>query len=284
MTEDEFDPLPADMMRARLDILDAAVGRLADDDYCHVPLAVLQRRLALIRGTHVETHLEEAADLFIAAVRDALTDAGDPELGWKYLDEHGRMAAYAAAVAHPYHVSTFPDWRAHNGVAVGFQSEAEARRFASLRPENLIDLVAKGRGVIAARRLIPHPDDPNADTWRAFDDFPDTRGKSTMMARYKIELQDQSGWSDDGLGDPDQNSFLTREAAEAMIEELRGLDEYGDGFRAATFRVVPALLVPAPAYWPRTAARLESLRSEIEAEHPEWFDGRTDDAGGIDHD
>lgn len=86
------------------------------------------------------------------------------------------IAAYNAAVAHPYHVSTFPDWRAYNGVTVGFQTEAEARSFAAGRPENLIDLVRRGHGVIATRRLIPHPQDSNRDSFRPRDDFPQVEG------------------------------------------------------------------------------------------------------------
>ncbi len=63
------------------DILDIAVTHLANDDYNHVPEAVLRRRLATIRGTHMETQLWAYADILIAEVRDALTDAGDPEYG-----------------------------------------------------------------------------------------------------------------------------------------------------------------------------------------------------------
>jgi hypothetical protein len=91
------------------------------------------------------------------------------------MTRHQSSAGYISAVAHPYYVTTFPDWRAYNGVTVGFQTEAEARRFASLRPENLIDLVRRGSGVIATRRLVAHPLDPNRDTFTPRDDFPDVR-------------------------------------------------------------------------------------------------------------
>lgn len=83
-----------------------------------------------------------------------------------------RQAAYAAAMAHPFVIQTFPDWRPADGVTVGFQSEIEARQFAARRPEPLIDLIKRGAGVIAARRLVPHPQDPHADAWKPRDDFP----------------------------------------------------------------------------------------------------------------
>jgi hypothetical protein len=63
------------------DILDVAVEHLASDDYNHVPLAVLQERLARIRRTHAETKLYEAADRLIDEVRDALSEANDPAYG-----------------------------------------------------------------------------------------------------------------------------------------------------------------------------------------------------------
>jgi hypothetical protein len=85
----------------------------------------------------------------------------------------------------PYIVTTYPDWTPGNGTSVGFQTEQEARRFASLRPEPLIDLIAteyRGEGasrrptgggrVIATRRMHGHPAMPGCHT---HDDFPDTR-------------------------------------------------------------------------------------------------------------
>ena len=66
-----------------MDILDVAVERLANDDYNHIPEATLRERLAAIRGTRMETRLEEQADIFVAAVRDQLSgwDPSDPEYG-----------------------------------------------------------------------------------------------------------------------------------------------------------------------------------------------------------
>ena len=66
-----------------MDILDIAVERLAHDDYNHVPEDELRTRLLQIRGTRTETNLEEAADRFIAEVRDALTGwtPDEPEYG-----------------------------------------------------------------------------------------------------------------------------------------------------------------------------------------------------------
>jgi hypothetical protein len=80
-----------------------------------------------------------------------------------------RIAAYQSAVEHPYHVRAYRDWSDHDGIAVGFQSLAEAVAFAASRPEPLIDLVSRfgyGPGgwlyrdnpaVIQSRRLIAHP-------------------------------------------------------------------------------------------------------------------------------
>ena len=85
-----------------------------------------------------------------------------------------RTAAYRSAVAHPFHVSAFADWsEATVPVTVGFQTEAEARAFASMRPEPIIDLARKGDGVIAVRRMIDHPLLPGLASMH--DDFPETR-------------------------------------------------------------------------------------------------------------
>ena len=64
-----------------MDLFDAAVERLANDDYNHIPETVLRERLLMIRGTHSETFLEERADEFLAYVRQVLTRTGDPEYG-----------------------------------------------------------------------------------------------------------------------------------------------------------------------------------------------------------
>lgn len=64
-----------------MDILDVAVERLAHDDHNHIPREVLTERLARVRGTRLETRLEEAADVFIEEVRNALTQSGDPTYG-----------------------------------------------------------------------------------------------------------------------------------------------------------------------------------------------------------
>jgi hypothetical protein len=87
--------------------------------------------------------------------------------------------AYRSAVAHPFHVSCYRDWSSAAPVTVGFQTEAEARAFASMRPEPIIDLVERDRGPIAARRMRshPHPCKPIAAYYR--DDFPDTRSEAT---------------------------------------------------------------------------------------------------------
>lgn len=65
------------------DILDAAVTRIAHDDYNHIPEATLRERLEAIRQTRVEERLEEWADTFTAQVREALSgwDPTDPEYG-----------------------------------------------------------------------------------------------------------------------------------------------------------------------------------------------------------
>lgn len=64
-----------------MDIIDAAVVSIANDDYNHVPENVLFERVKRIRNTHLETKLHEQADIFIEAVREALAYAGDPEYG-----------------------------------------------------------------------------------------------------------------------------------------------------------------------------------------------------------
>jgi hypothetical protein len=86
---------------------------------------------------------------------------------------------YRSAVAHPFHVSCYRDWSAAAPVTVGFQTEAEARRFASMRPEPIIDLVKRDAGIIARRRMAthPHPCRPIAAYYG--DDFPDTRSEAT---------------------------------------------------------------------------------------------------------
>lgn len=65
------------------DILDVAVESIIHDDYNHIPEAVLRERLAALRGTHIETRLQETADVFIAEVRANLEgwDPSDPEYG-----------------------------------------------------------------------------------------------------------------------------------------------------------------------------------------------------------
>jgi hypothetical protein len=67
----------------RMDILAVAVETLAEDDYNHVAADVLRERLAAIRQTRIEERLLEAADVFIAEVRDNLCgwDPSDPEYG-----------------------------------------------------------------------------------------------------------------------------------------------------------------------------------------------------------
>lgn len=95
-----------------------------------------------------------------------------------------RLAAIKSAMAHPFRVQAWPSWDAHGGIVVGFQTEAEARRFASLRPESLIDLSVRedyasgrptgGGNMLATRRLVPHPAMSDR-TFVARDDFPDTR-------------------------------------------------------------------------------------------------------------
>jgi len=66
-----------------MDILDIAVDQIASDDYNGIPEATLRQRLADLRGTRIETNLEEAADTFIAEVRYTLSgwDPTDPEYG-----------------------------------------------------------------------------------------------------------------------------------------------------------------------------------------------------------
>ena len=85
-----------------------------------------------------------------------------------------RTAAYRSAVAHPYFVSAYADWSESTPpVTVGFQTEAEARAFASLRSEPIIDLVRKGDGIIAVRRLLDHPMMPGLSSMH--DDFTEAR-------------------------------------------------------------------------------------------------------------
>ena len=88
-----------------------------------------------------------------------------------------RTPAYRSAVAHPYHVSAWAGLTDHEPTTVGFQTEDEARRFASLRPEPLIDLVSRDAGrVIACRRQLDHPTMTRqaCPEWGR-DDFPETR-------------------------------------------------------------------------------------------------------------
>lgn len=69
-----------------------------------------------------------------------------------------RTGAYRSATSHPFHVHTYTDWKSDPSTVVGFQAEAEARRYAASRPEPIIDLVQRDRGVVASRRMLPHPD------------------------------------------------------------------------------------------------------------------------------
>lgn len=95
------------------------------------------------------------------------------------MTERERIAAIKSAIEHPFHVRAFRAWSDHEGIAVGFQTEAEARAFAAGRPEPLIDLVARfvpgvsgpNPHVIGVRRLQPHPDEPILAI-RGRDDFP----------------------------------------------------------------------------------------------------------------
>ena len=64
-----------------MDIFDAAVDHLANDDYNHIPEPVLRARLEALRLTHSGEHMLERADAFIAEVREWLTEVGDPEYG-----------------------------------------------------------------------------------------------------------------------------------------------------------------------------------------------------------
>lgn len=74
---------------------------------------------------------------------------------------------YLSAVAHPFHVSLYADWYS-DPTTVGFQAEDDARAFAQSRPEPIIDLVQRGRGVIGSRRMLAHP----AGIHTERDDFP----------------------------------------------------------------------------------------------------------------
>ena len=69
------------------DILDIAVGHLANDDYNHVPEATLRERLEQIRRTRTETRLWDQADVFIAAVRDELTGWDPTDVAYGPHDE-----------------------------------------------------------------------------------------------------------------------------------------------------------------------------------------------------
>jgi hypothetical protein len=96
-----------------------------------------------------------------------------------------RLAAYNTVMAMPYRVSAYTSWYDHTGTHVGFQTEAEARRFASLRPEPIIDLSVRedyasgrptgGGNMLATRRLVAHPAMSADRTFIPRDDFPDTR-------------------------------------------------------------------------------------------------------------
>ena len=79
---------------------------------------------------------------------------------------------HAYARTHPYSVSAYASWSDHIGTHVGFASLSEAQRFASLRPEPIIDLVARGHGTYQSRRMVAHPASPEM---RLHDHFPDLR-------------------------------------------------------------------------------------------------------------
>lgn len=79
--------------------------------------------------------------------------------------------ARASARQHPFFVDLYDDWSDHDPVTVGFQSIQDARRFAASRPEPIIDLVRRGTGVRAVRRMIPHPA-AAIGTFVERDDFP----------------------------------------------------------------------------------------------------------------
>lgn len=88
------------------------------------------------------------------------------------MSAYWRTPAYRAAVRMPYHVSMFASWSS-DPTTVGFVYEDEARTFASLRPEPIIDLVRRNVGILGARRMLAHPSGALVDF--LFDDFPDTR-------------------------------------------------------------------------------------------------------------
>lgn len=75
-------------------------------------------------------------------------------------------AARANALAHPYLVGLYPTW-AHDvePLIVGFQTEAEARDFASMRPEPIIYLIDRAASRIIGSRVQQF----------GVDDFPDQR-------------------------------------------------------------------------------------------------------------
>lgn len=85
-----------------------------------------------------------------------------------------RTAAYRSAVAHPFHVSTYTGWADHEPTVVGFQTEAEARAYASGRPEPLIDLITRDGMVLAVRRMVRPMLAPHAmrEPFVGRDDFP----------------------------------------------------------------------------------------------------------------
>lgn len=85
-------------------------------------------------------------------------------------DSQDTTGAYRSAVSHPYFVQLFAGWADHSPLTVGFQTRTEAESFAAGRPEPLIDLIANGRGVVAARRLVAHPE--QSGPWTPRDDFP----------------------------------------------------------------------------------------------------------------
>jgi hypothetical protein len=53
---------------------------------------------------------------------------------------------YAYARTHPYSVSAYTGWGDAAGTHVGFQNLSEAQRFASLRPEPIIETSVAPRG------------------------------------------------------------------------------------------------------------------------------------------
>ena len=84
---------------------------------------------------------------------------------------------YRSAVAHPFHVALHASWEyGCEPLVVGFQSEDAARAFAASRPEPLVDLVRRGCGIIASRRLVGHPlNKAIGSRFTPRDDFPATK-------------------------------------------------------------------------------------------------------------